>query len=151
MNGTSLTGSGPQGPQESAQTNTEVLAVAIDAFNSRDFETIDGLVDESVEWRPALSPGGVVESTVYRGKQGVAAYIEAVASGLGDMRVDLERIEPVNGDRVFYRAQVSVDKTSSGIPLDLPVWGIWKVQDGKLVRGQEFLSEDEALEAAGQP
>ena len=125
--------------------------MAIDAFNERDFETIDGLVDELVEWRPALSPGGVVETTVYRGKREVATYVEEVASGLGDMRVDVEHIEPVDADRALYRAQVSVDKTSSGIPLDLPIWGIWKVRDGKLVRGQEFLSEGEALEAAGQP
>lgn len=123
--------------------------MAIDALNARDFEMIDGLVDERVEWRPALNPGGAVGTYVYRGKRGMAAYMEEVASGLEDMRVDVERIETVNTDRVFYRARLTASRTSSGIPLDVPVWGTWQIQEGKLVRGQAFLSEDEALEAAG--
>ncbi len=39
--------------------------------------------------------------------------------------------------------------SASGIPLDVPIWGLWEIRDGKLIRGYAFLSEQEALKAAG--
>jgi ketosteroid isomerase-like protein len=132
-----------------SQDNAEVMAAAIDALNARDVEAADALFDEDVEWRPARSAGGAVEGTVYRGKRGMAQYIADVDSGFDEMRFDIQSIDSVPPDRVFYRGRIIARGSASGVQLDEPIWGLWELRDGKLLRGMGFLSEREALEAAG--
>jgi ketosteroid isomerase-like protein len=132
-----------------SQANVELMARAIDVLNARDAEAIDALFDEEVEWRPALTAGGAVEGAVYRGKSGMTRYLEDVDSGFDEMWFEVERFDRVGLDRVFYRGRVIARGSASGIPLDVPIWGLWEIRNGRLIRGYAFLTEKEALEAAG--
>ena len=132
-----------------SQENVRIMASAIDALNARDVSVVEGLFDDNVEWRPARSAGGAVEGTVYRGKLGMRQYIEEVDSGFEDLVFDIRTIESVDADRVFYFGRLIARGSASGVPLDVPVWGLWKIRDGKLLRGEGFLSEADALAAAG--
>lgn len=132
-----------------SQENVELIAEAIDVLNRRDTDAIDALIDDAVEWRPALTAGGAVEGVVYRGKGGMHKYLQDVDSGFADMQFDVQRIDDLGSDRVLYRGRVVARGSASGIPLDVPVWGLWEIRDGKLFRGEAFLSEKEALDAAG--
>jgi ketosteroid isomerase-like protein len=132
-----------------SEENVEVMAAAIEVLNARDATAVDALFDEEVEWRPARSAGGAVEGAVYRGKKGMVQYIEDVDSGFDEVLFDIQSIDSVDADRVFYRGRMIARGSASGIPLDVPIWGLWTVQGGKLIRGEGFLSEKEALETAG--
>jgi ketosteroid isomerase-like protein len=136
-----------------SEENVEVLAAAIDALNARDVdgETADALFHDEIEWRPARSAGGAVEGAVYRGKSGMIKYVEDVDSGFDELQFEIPKFEPVGSDRVFYRGRIIARGSGSGVPLDVPVWGLWEIRDGKLFRGVGFLTEKEALEAAGLP
>ena len=132
-----------------SQENVRIMASAIDALNARDVSLIERLVDDELEWRPARSAGGAIEGTVYRGKPGMRQYLEDVHSGFEELVFDIKSIESVDADRVFYFGRLIARGSASGVPLDVPVWGLWKVRNGKLIRGEGFLSESEVLEAAG--
>lgn len=130
-----------------SKENVEVLAAAIDAVNARDVSRVEALVD--VEWQPALTAGGAVEGTVYRGKPGMRKYIEDVDSGFDEVRLEVQGFDPVGSDRVLYRGRLIARGSASGVSLDVSIWGLWEIRDGKLFRGEGFLSKQEALEAAG--
>ncbi len=132
-----------------SRENVELVAAAIKALNERDTKAVEALFDEEVEWRPALTAGGAVEGTVYRGKPGMRKYIEDVDSGFDEVRLEVPRFDPVGSDRVLYRGRLVARGSASGVSLDVPIWGLWEVRDGKLFRGEGFLSKQEALEAAG--
>ncbi len=72
-----------------------------------------------------------------------------VDSGFAGLRFDVQSIEGLGPDRVFYRGRITARGSASGVPLDEPIWGLWELRDGKLFRGAGFLSEAEALKAAG--
>ena len=135
--------------QENVEKNLYLLAAAIDALNARDTGAIDALFHDDVEWRPALSAGGAVEAAVYRGKDGMVRYLEEVDNEFSEVRFDVEGFDPVGDENVLYRGRLAARGSASGIPLDVPIWGLWQLRDGKLCRGQGFLSEKEALQAAG--
>ncbi len=125
------------------------MAAAIKALNERDTNAVDALFDDEVEWRPALTAGGGVEGTVYRGKPGMRKYIDDVDSGFDEVRLEVEGIDPVGSDRVLYRGRLIARGSASGVSLDVPIWGLWEMRGGKLIRGEGFLTKQEALEAAG--
>ncbi len=132
-----------------SQENVDIMAFAIETLNARNTEALDVLCHEAVEWHPALSAGGAVEGAVYRGKQGMVRYLEEVDNEFSEMRFEVEGFDPVGDDSVLYRGRVVARGSASGILLDVPLWGLWQMRDGKLFRGQAFLDEKEALEAAG--
>ena len=132
-----------------SQENVDVMAFAIETLNARNIEALDALCHEDVEWHPALSAGGAVEGAVYRGKDGMVRYLEEVDAEFSEMRFEVEGFDPVGDDSVLYRGRMIARGAASGILLDAPLWGLWQMRDGKLFRGQAFLSEKDALEAAG--
>jgi ketosteroid isomerase-like protein len=50
---------------------------------------------------------------------------------------------------VIVITQVADTARASGVPTEIRVPVVWTVSDGKIVRGREYLTMDEALRAAG--
>lgn len=38
---------------------------------------------------------------------------------------------------------------ASGVPLNVPIWAVFTVSEGKMLRGTAYRSEEEARDAAG--
>jgi ketosteroid isomerase-like protein len=132
-----------------SEENVQTMARAIAALKARDPEGIDDLFHEEVEWRPALTAGGGVEGVVYRGRSGMAKYLEDVDSGFEEVTFDIASYVPVGTNRVLYRGRMLARGKSSGVRLDVAIFGLWEICDGKLIRGQGFFTHAEALQAAG--
>jgi ketosteroid isomerase-like protein len=128
--------------------NARVIARAIAALNARDAEGARELFDEEIEWRPAITAGGAVEGAVYRGVAGMLEYLEEVDAEFADMSFGIDGIDDLGSGQVLYRGRVSARGKSSGVPLDVAVWGLWQVRNGKLLKGAGYLSEAEARRAA---
>lgn len=133
-----------------SQENLEIIKAGIEALNARDFQAIKPFFDDEVEWRPAVTGGGVVEGTVYRGLTGMAKYFEEVDSGFDDMGFEVAHVEDLGSGRALFRGRVTARGTRSGVPIDVPIWALWTIRNGKVVRGAAFLSEREALEAVSR-
>jgi ketosteroid isomerase-like protein len=132
-----------------SQENVEIVVRAIGLLNARDADATKALCDEEIEWRPAVTAGGAIEGAVYRGLDGMVRYFEEVDSGFAEMRFETERLDEIEGGRVLFRGRVIARGARSGVPIDVPVWGLWTVRRGKLTKGVAFLTEQEALEAVG--
>jgi ketosteroid isomerase-like protein len=127
----------------------ELIARAVEALNRRDSDALAAQMHDEVEWRPALTAGGHLEGAVYRGRDGLVRYFTDLDAEFASTHLTAESIEPVREGRVLFRGRVRAVGRASGVSLDVPVWSVWEVRDGKVLRGTGFMSEAEALEAAG--
>ncbi len=133
-----------------SQENVEVLAAGIAALNARDADAIEAVAHDEVEWRPALTAGGHLEGSVYRGRSGMLKYLEDLDSAFDETLFEVEAFEAIGSNHVLYRGRVTARGKTSEVPLEVKVWGLWEIRDGKVFRGAGFLTEGEALEAAAR-
>lgn len=131
-----------------SRDNVEVLRRGIAALKDRDRSALVPLTHEDMEWRPALTAGGALEGAVYRGVDGMLRYLDDLDAEFVDTDIAIEALEPIDEQRVLYSGRVVAQGRASGIKLDVPIWSLWELCDGKLWRGVAFLSREEALEAA---
>ena len=132
-----------------SRENVEVLRSGIDALNRRDVDALAQLTHDQAEWRPALTAGGSLEGAVYRGQEGMLRYLSDLDAEFADTRMAVESLEAVGANQVFFRGRVTARGRASGINLDVPIWAVWELHEGKVLRGTAFLNEAEALEAVG--
>jgi SnoaL-like domain len=59
-----------------SEQNVEIVRRVHEAFNARDVKAVLELVRPAVEWRPALFGGGIVETAVYRGHEGIVDFLK---------------------------------------------------------------------------
>ena len=132
-----------------SQENVQIIRRGLDALNARDYDTLSALLHEDVEWRPALTAGGALEHPVYRGHDGIRQYGDDMDELFVGTRFEVEHLDAVDRDLVFFRGRVTARGRGSGIPIDVPIWALWEVRDGRAIRGTAYLTEVEALEAVG--
>jgi ketosteroid isomerase-like protein len=128
---------------------SDALRQLIQALNRRDVERMVSFMSPDVEWRPALTAGGNLEGVVYSGHEGVAAYVSDLNTEFSETEMEIEDLREIDATRVLYRGRARARGRASGIALDVPIWAIWEFREGKLQRGTAFMTEAEALEAAG--
>lgn len=130
--------------------NVDVLRRGIAALNDRNRGALVQLMHEDTEWRPALTAGGALEGAVYRGVDGMVRYLDDLDAEFVNTDIRIENLDPIDEHRVLYSGRVVAQGRASGIKLDVPIWAVWELREGKVWRGVAFLSKEEALEAVGQ-
>ena len=126
-----------------SQENVEIVRRAVDAFNARDREQLLGLTDPEIEYRSPM------EQRTYRGIAGMQQYRDDVDAVLGDFHTEEDRFLDAGGDRVLHLYRVLARGAGSGVPVSRHNAILWQLRNGKLFRGQGYLEQREALEAAG--
>jgi ketosteroid isomerase-like protein len=131
-----------------SQENVEIVRRLLDAFNRRDAQAVAKLWTDDGEWRPAFIGGGLLEGSVFRGRDGAAEFVElqtetweSVAAVPADLR-DL-------GDTVLVEVHLSAVGRGSGIPVERVTWNVFELRDGRAAAGTVYASREEALEAMG--
>jgi ketosteroid isomerase-like protein len=122
--------------------NVEKLRAAYEAFNRGDFDMAAELADPEVEYvRPGLE-------APLRGAAAVREWMEPDA-------FEEQRVQPLefeaNDNRVLIRQRTRARGAGSGIELSIETWIVFTFDSGLITRGEAFLLEDEAREAAGLP
>jgi hypothetical protein len=126
------------------------LRLGIEAYNRRDLE------GAFVGWDPGfeLHPGGewVQEGLVepcYRGVEGFRRYAKAADRIAGGM-LRLRQVELIDlGERLLILADAPTYPKGSDAPPSDPFATLADLQDGHVIRAQEFFDHAEALAAAG--
>ena len=126
--------------------NLEIVRRAIAAFNARDNSAWNELTAADIEIHPVPE---WPENSVVRGRDDVWDFLignETAWEG-GDY---ILTEEAVAGETVLACVERAVAGKESGVPVgDLRFYGVFEVRDRELVRGDYFLSRDQALESAG--
>jgi ketosteroid isomerase-like protein len=76
-------------------------------------------------------------------------YRDDVDAVLGDFHTEEDRFLDAGGDRVLHLYRVLGRGAGSGVPVSRHNAILWQLRNGKLFRGQGYLEQREALEAAG--
>jgi ketosteroid isomerase-like protein len=126
-----------------SEKNVEIVRRAFEAFNGRDREGALSLCDPEIEYRSPF------EQKTYRGLDGMVRMRETVDAALEDFHVEDIQFLDAGGERVVVLYRVLGRGAGSGVPVSQEVGALWQLRNGKLLKGEVFLDQREALEAAG--
>ena len=126
-----------------SEENVEIVRRAVAAFNARDRDRPLSLCDPEIEFRSPL------EQETYRGLDGMVRWTETVDAALEDFHFEDLRFLDAGGDRVVLLYRIVGRGAGSGVPVSRDVASLWRLRNGKILKGEVFLDQREALEAAG--
>jgi ketosteroid isomerase-like protein len=129
-----------------SQENVELVKVLMDAVNRRDIDTFAAVTTSDFEWFPVFAAR--VEGDVYRGREGIEAFLGEVDETWEEFRPVPEEYRDL-GERVLGLGRLRTRGRASGAPSDSPWGGVYDLREGKVSRIRTFLDHDEALRAAG--
>jgi ketosteroid isomerase-like protein len=129
-----------------SRENVEVVSAALDAFDRRDKTRLVALLDPNVEWElVGFMPD---QERVRIGPEQVWDYLTFLDEEFEDIRV--ERGEYVEaGEKVVVPVRWRGKGKTSGAEGEFSFTSVMTVSNGKLLRGRNYPTEAEALEAVG--
>jgi len=114
-----------------------------ECFNRRDEACIVELCDSSMEFFPADTAEAVGRDAPYTGQTCLRDYLGDVAEVWEELQISPAEVE-ARGDSLLVRGRVYARSRELGIR-DVPVAWIWRVHDGRFVRGEVFANPDDAV------
>jgi ketosteroid isomerase-like protein len=124
--------------------------LSLEAYNRRDLDAVVLGWHPEFEYRPDRDwvEAGMVEPC-YRGLEGYRKYVATVDEVWGGENY-LKPVELIDlGERIVVLADAPMRAQASGVPLTEAFASVSTLEDGRIVRTQEYYDRDEALEAAG--
>jgi len=106
------------------------------------------VVDDDVDYRAV--EGAPDDVGVMHGRDALVRYLADWAETFANFTTSLEEVEAIGDDHVLALGRVAGRARASGVETELRVAVLYTVRDGRIVRGREYLTEDEALAAASQ-
>jgi ketosteroid isomerase-like protein len=104
------------------------------------------LVADEYEWVvPTLLDG----RSVWCGRAGFVEFMRTWTEQFDDWRIEVERWIDAGDDRVVALTRQTATGKGSGVPVELNLGQVWKFEGGRVIRVRAYLSQTEALEAAG--
>ena len=130
-----------------SQENVEVVRAAVDAFGR---EGIDGVSDhwtEDIDHRAA--EGAVDDRGPIEGKDAMRAYMQDWIDTFDDFKTEAVELIDAGDDKVVAVLRASGRAKLSGIEAEITYAVVYTIRDGKIARGREYMTREQALEAAG--
>ena len=129
-----------------SQENVEVVRAAYDAFERGDLEAVSQLHDPAIEWHTSVEDP---DAAIHCGPVAVRRYFEGYIETFPGLRADLEECVEAPGDRVLATTHYTGRARASGMDMDWRQWLLYTVDEGLIVRAEEYFDRDQALKAAG--
>jgi ketosteroid isomerase-like protein len=131
--------------------NVELLRKAFSAYNAA-FHTGDTsafleLVDPCVEWHTATE----VMDPVYRGRDELRRWMTEFYESWDSLSVEPEEFIHAGPEHVVVPLRLSGRGKTSGIDVDMLLYEVFTIRDGKIVERRPFRDRALALEAVGLP
>ena len=126
-----------------SQENVEIMRRAMAAFNARDRDHALSMCDPEIElWSP-------FEQKTYRGLDEMVQWTQDLAAAMEDFHMKGGRVLDAGRDRVVVLYRMVGRGAGSGVPVSRDLGAFWQLRNGKLLKGEIYLDQRDALEAAG--
>jgi ketosteroid isomerase-like protein len=132
-----------------SEENVEVVRHQLEAWQRDDFEAFLSKAHPGIEWHAVLQRLVEGAGSVYRGHEGVRRLWDAYRNELEAFQVEADEIRNVGKDRAALLGRIRWRGVASGIEIESPFGMVITVRDGKMFHSVDYLSQEEALEAAG--
>jgi ketosteroid isomerase-like protein len=129
-----------------SQENVEILRRAFDALNRSGVDGILPFLDPQIEW--VSIPDFLPDARDYYGHDGVASWFQRIAEVSGETTWELAEITHP-GEPMVVASRISGRGKGSGTPMQITVFHVITLANGKALRFESYLTRSEALEAAG--
>jgi ketosteroid isomerase-like protein len=115
-----------------------------EGFNRRDPEAIVAVCDERMEFFPIATAEAVGRADPYVGPEGLREYLADAARIWEELLITPSQVEEREG-RLLVRGRVYARSRELGIR-DIPLAWIWRVREGRFVRGEVYPDLENAFE-----
>ncbi|MEK6252402.1 MAG: nuclear transport factor 2 family protein [Actinomycetota bacterium] len=128
-----------------SQENVEIVRMAYEGTNRRNFSNLPSIIDESCELRlPAEFPG----TQTARGPEGFRRVLAELEEAFGEIKYEPQELID-EGDLVLATVRTTGHARHTGLLVDLLVFWLYTFRDGTIVGMDVYLDCVKALEAAG--
>ena len=117
------------------------------AFNRGDLDTWSEYWMDDIDYRAV--EGAPDDHGPIRGKDALLAYVQDWQDTFDDFVSEPVELIDAGEDNVVAVIRISGRAKLSGVETDLTYAALYTLRDGKVVRGREYWTQEEALEAAG--
>jgi ketosteroid isomerase-like protein len=135
-----------------SKQNVELVRRLLEMFARREHEAVFAFYDPDIEWDATnIRAFGLDDlAAVYHGHEGVRTYWRRWLQAWKDLEFDVEKVLDAGDEVVALIRNQRQWGRHSGIPVELPPYGlIFTIRAGKVVRWRNFADQEAALEAAG--
>jgi ketosteroid isomerase-like protein len=129
-----------------SEENVEIVRRLIEAWSRGDYPAALDAVDPEIEVNAAF--GTDLDGT-YRGHAALAEWLGNIWVEFEGRHAEIKEAIPAGSD-VVLNVRFSGRGKRSGVDVDLSVWHVWTLREGKALRWRIFRTKQEALEAAGE-
>jgi ketosteroid isomerase-like protein len=130
-----------------SEENVKAVRDATAAFNRGDLDTWSEFWTDDVDYRAV--EGAIDDRGPMHGKAAVRAYVQDWLDNFDNFRSEAVELLDAGEDAVIAVVRISGLAKLSGIETDLTYAALYTIRDGKIARGREYETRQEALEAAG--
>jgi ketosteroid isomerase-like protein len=127
----------------------ENFGVVVAALTALERENLDAFLDyftDDIDYRPI--EGSVDDPGPLHGKDAGRAYVQDWLDTFDDLHTEVVDLIDAGDDRVVAVIKLSGRAKLSGVETDLTYAVLYWIRDGKIARGREYATREEALEAA---
>ena len=130
-----------------SQENVEVVKVAYEAFARGGLDRyMEHFTDDVVYWAVEGAPD---EPGPIHGKDAVRAWLQDWIDMFDGFWMELVELIDAGGVTVFTAERYGGRARLSGVETVSANWTVFIIRDGKIARGHEYPTRNQALEAAG--
>ena len=129
-----------------SEENVEIVETAYEAFARGGLERFTEHFADDVDYR--AFEGAPDDRGPMHGKDAVRAQFQDWLDTFDDLRIEPVELIDAGGD-VIAGTRISGRAKLSGVETDLTYAALYTIRDGKVARGREYWTKEQALEAAG--
>jgi ketosteroid isomerase-like protein len=130
-----------------SQENVAVVEAALKASARDGLDAWSDYWTDDIEHRAI--EGALDDRGPMHGKDAVRAYLQDWLDMFDDFNVEPVELIDAGGDQVIAVLRASGRAKLSGVETDLTYAIVWTIRGGRIARGREYWTRDEAFEAAG--
>jgi ketosteroid isomerase-like protein len=130
-----------------SQENVEVVAATVAAFSRGDLDAASDYWTDDLDYRAA--EGAPDDPGPIHGKAAMRAYVEDWLDTFDDFRGEVTEFIDAADDVIIAIMRIAGRAKLSGVETDLTFAAVYTIRDGKIARGREYWTREDALEAAG--